>query len=274
MYTMGSSRLIEWATLDGQQLHGALLLPPSYTPGQQYPLIVKVYGGALNSNTINQFGLADAYVDNLQLLASRGYAVLYPDSPARPETPIQDFAKTVLPAVDKVIALGIADPERLGVMGHSYGGYSVLGLIVQTTRFKAAVVSAGPGSMISLYGEMNRNGSSYGIPIAEALGGTPWKFRDRYIENSPLFYLDKVQTPLLLVHSTQDTEVSQFLTDEVFVGLRSLGKDVVYAVYEGESHWQGTWGYANQVDYANRVIEWFDTHLKDPKTRSQPSANP
>jgi dipeptidyl aminopeptidase/acylaminoacyl peptidase len=75
-------------------------------------------------------------------------------------------------------------------------------------------------------------------------------------------YLDRVRTPLLIVHGEEDTGVAPFLADEVFVGLRRLGKEVVYARYAGEEHWEGSWRYADQVDYLTRVLAWFDRHLK------------
>ena len=184
---------------------------------------------------------------------------LFPDAPFQKETPMQDLAKTVLPGVDRAIEVGIADPERLGVMGHSYGGYCTLALIAQTTRFKAAVSSGGYGNWIGKYGHMRRDGSTYG---GTTLGGTPWQSPDQYIENSPVFYLDRIQTPLLLLHGELDNAVPSFLADEIFVGLRNLGKWVMYAKYEGESHAPADWEYANQVDYWNRIITMFDTFLK------------
>ena len=176
---------------------------------------------------------------------------------------MRDLAKTVLPGVNKAIDLGIADPERLGIMGASYGGYSTLALITQTTRFKAAVMHAGFGNLISDYGEMMRDGSARSITLAEngqtRMGGTPWQYRDRFIENSPVFYLDRVQTPLLITHGSKDNAVPPFLGDEIFVGLRRLGKEVTYAKYEGEDH--TLTNYPNQVDYLNRVFSWFGDHL-------------
>jgi dipeptidyl aminopeptidase/acylaminoacyl peptidase len=265
-YQMGSARLVGWQGLDGEQLHGALLLPAGYMEGKSYPLIVCVYGGASLSNNLVQFGLGLCGIMNMQLFATRGYAVLLPDAPQRLGTPMADLANTILPGVNKVIEMGIGDPNRLGVMGHSYGGYSVLSLIVQAKRFKAGVMAGGYGNIMAHYGEMGKDGSTYAIPIAEQgqelMGGTPWQLRDRYIENSPVFYLDRVDTPLLIVHGAEDNAVASFLADEVFVGLRRLGKEVVYAKYEKESHSPQTWSYANRLDFCNRVIAWFDVHLK------------
>ena len=264
-YTMGTSRLIEWKGIDGEPLRGTLLLPAQYQPGKRYPLIVQVYGNLPLSNLLNQFGLGGTGVENRQLFATRGYAIFYPDSHLRVGTPLQDIAKSVMPGVDKVIDLGIADPDRLGVMGTSYGGYNTLSLIVQTNRFKAAAITAGQGNLFSRYWQMAGDGSSFGIAWSELgqgrMGGTPWQFQDRYLENSPVFYLDRVQTPLLIMHGDQDSSVPSFLAEEIFVGLRRLGKEVVYAKYVGENHSVLYWGYANLSDYCNRMMTWFDQYL-------------
>jgi dipeptidyl aminopeptidase/acylaminoacyl peptidase len=94
--------------------------------------------------------------------------------------------------------------------------------------------------------------------------GTPWTVRDRYIANSPVFDFDRVETPLLIVHGSDDDVVAPFLADEVFADLRRLGKEVEYARYEGEDHSPAYWRHANQVDLCNRIIAWFDSHLKQP----------
>jgi dipeptidyl aminopeptidase/acylaminoacyl peptidase len=267
-YRMGSARLIEWLGDDGQPLRGTLLLPSNYQEGVRYPLIVWVYGGLLLSDDFDHFGLAATGPFNMQLLATRGYAILLPDMPLGTGTQMLDMAKTVLPGVSKAIELGIADPSRLGVMGHSFGGYSTLSLIVQTSRFQAAIEASGLGDLVGAYGAMRKDGTAFGISIEEqgpgSMGGTPWEVRDRYIANSPVYYFDRIKTPLLMLQGTEDPTVAAFLGDEVFVDLRRLGKLVQYVRYEGEGHSPMNWKYANQVDFCNRVIAWFDVHLKAP----------
>jgi dipeptidyl aminopeptidase/acylaminoacyl peptidase len=261
-YSYGRTLLISWAA-GSDRLRGALLLPAGYEPGKRYPLIVNVYGGSSRSNSLFRFGLSGSGVENMQLFATRGFAMLLPDSPIEKgrNAPMSEIARAVLPGVDKVVETGIADPDRLGVMGHSYGGYSTLSLIVQTTRFKAAMASASFSNLISMYGEMyNQDSASIGY-LEKGQGGmvdTPWKVRDRYLENSPFFFLDRVETPVLLVHGSLDIPAR---AEETFVALRRLGKEVEYARYEGEQHWEGTWGYANQVDYWKRMLAWFEEHL-------------
>jgi len=274
-YIMGVSRLVEWQGLDGVTMRGALLLPPGYQKGKRYPLIVRIYPGYNLSDNVYNFGLNLYYgagVENMQLFATRGYAVLLADSSRPKGYPMRGIATSLLPGISKLVELGIADPERLGLIGHSNGGYGTLALIVQTTRFKAAVCSGGFGNGIGFYGFMQRDGSSWAVAYQEeslGMDGPPWESTNKYIENSPVFYLDRIQTPLLLVHGAEDTVVPSFLADEIFVGLRRLGKEVKYAKYDGEGHSQSSWSYVNQVDYLNRIIDWFDRWLKAPSTTSK-----
>jgi dipeptidyl aminopeptidase/acylaminoacyl peptidase len=270
-YLFGKSRLLSYHSDDGMALHGALLLPAIYMEGKRYPLIVYVYGGSLLSGTVNQFGLGDSGIDNMQLFSTRGYAVLAVDTPLGLGTPVRDLASSVLPALNNVIDLGIADPDRVGVMGHSYGGYSVLALLAQTTRFRAAIARGAPGDLVSYYGAMDSQGYPSSIGWLEygqgRMGCTPWQCRDRYIDNSPVFFLDRVQTPLLLIQGEADATVPAAQAEEIFVGLRRLGKDVVYAKYAGEGHGENDWSDSNRVDYFQRVIGWFDSHLKNDSLR-------
>jgi dipeptidyl aminopeptidase/acylaminoacyl peptidase len=262
-YVLGRTSVIEWRGIDGNTLRGALMYPAGYQPGKRYPMVVKVYGGSDVSNSLNEFGFASAPVDNLQLLATRGFAVLYADSRLNVGTPMLDLLKSVLPGVDKAVELGVADPERIGITGHSYGGYSTLSLIVQTNRFKAAVASASIGNLAAAFGALRPDGTNYLMTWAETgqgrMGGNPWNRRERYIENSPVFYLDRVTTPLLIVNGGDD--IAPTLADEVFSDLRRLGKRVEYARYAGEDHWEGTWSLANQKDYLTRFVGWFEKYL-------------
>ena len=274
-FVMSESRLIEWASGDGDRLRGALLLPAGYKQGQRYPLIVNVYGGSLLSDRINQFGLATfGNVTNQQFWTTRGYAVLLPDTPLRVGTPMLDLAKTVLPGVDKVIEMGIVDPERLGIWGSSYGGYSTLAVLVQTARFKAGAVDSGFANLMSLYGWMaDRSNEPTWQDWAETsqgrMGGTPWKYRERYLDNSPVFYLDRVKTPLLIIQGADDPGGRDFYSNEIFMNLRRLGKEATYLKYKGASHTIGSFNYPEQVDVLERILAWFDSHLKRPQLESR-----
>ena len=267
-YVMGTSTLIEWQGLNGERLRGALLLPAGYQKGKRYPMVVLLYPDDELSQHLNLFGLKSNValdsVNNQQLLATRGYAVLLADSRMKMGEPMQEIVRTVIPGVNKAIEMGVADPDRLGIMGHSHGSYAVLSVVTQVQRFKAAVAWAGGGDLVSMYGQMDSDGTSHWINWSErgagSIGGSLWEVRERYIENSPLFYLDKVTTPVLIVQGSSDRTTPPHQSEETFVALRRLGKEVEYARYEGEDH--GFWFYPNRVDYCNRVIRWFDQWLK------------
>ena len=260
----GEARLVNWKTPKGRELNGGLLLPVDYVPGQRYPLVTYVYGGSFLSNRLNFFGLSHlgTPVTNMHILATRGYAVFLPDTPLETSDLIQELTDAVLVGVDAMIDLGIADANRLGVMGHSFGGYCVNALVTQTPRFRAAVSSASRCNLVSSYGFLSEAGDSPGISTEELrLGGSLWECQDTYIENSPIFYLDRVTTPLLLIHGELEVRLAAQL-GELFSGLRRLGKEVVLATYLDEDHDLGSWRYPNAIDRWNRILSWFDEHLK------------
>jgi dipeptidyl aminopeptidase/acylaminoacyl peptidase len=272
-YKLGRAQLIHWLSDDGDELSGALLLPSDYRSGVQYPLIVWVYGGARLSDDLDHFGLAGPGPLNMQLFATRGYAVFLPDAPQHLGTPLTDLARTVLPGVNEVVEMGVADPHRLAVAGHSYGGYSVLSLIVQTGRFKAAAELDGFADLVGDYGEMGEDGTAFGVAADERgqgmMGEPPWEDARRYVENSPIFYLNRVMTPLLMVHGANDVTVAPFLGDEIFVGLRRLGKEAQYVKYEDEGHSPLEWSYQDQADLSRRLVAWFRERLGNNATSSE-----
>ncbi|MGH9371726.1 MAG: alpha/beta hydrolase family protein, partial [Vicinamibacterales bacterium] len=263
-YELGVTRLIEWTGTEGQKLRGALLLPPGYREMQRLPLVVWVYGGANGSANVNTFGLAGQTATlNMQVLATRGYAVLFPDAPVREGRAMSDVMNSVMAAVDAAIQQGYADPERLAVMGQSYGAHSVLSLIVQSRRFKAAIISAAVThpDLFSAYTEMTATGEAVSAGYFEQgqgrMGGTPWQFPDRYRDNSPLFLFDRVETPLLIGQGEKDGRLLG--ADAVYVALQRLGKKVEYRIYENEGHVINR--KANVIDFWKRRLEFLDEFL-------------
>ena len=231
-FELGQARLIEWRSITGDPLKGALLLPPGYRTGQRVPLIVFVYGGDYGSRYLNRFGFWSLATFNCHVFATRGYAVLAPDAPIRDGMPMEDLMGTVIPGVNAAIDQGYADPDRLAVMGQSYGSYSTLALITQTKRFKAAIITAAvlhPDLFADYLSSIGYYEKGQGN-----MKGTIWENRDRYFENSPLFRFDRIETPLLIGQGANDGRL--IASDAIFAGLERLSKPVEYRLYEKEGH--------------------------------------
>lgn len=271
-------RFIDYRSTDDKPLSGSLLLPYNYTPGRRYPLVVIVYPGI----TAPRGDWASPYTYNYMqplLMASRGYVVLMPSMPMPPRgvpgDPMLELDKGVKPAIEKVVEMGIADPDRVGVIGVSFGGYCVYGLITQTQRFKAAVALAGVTDLFGFYVDLDRryrfsNGlvpllSAWGTESQQmSMGVAPWTDPARYLRNSPFLYVDRVTTPVLMVHGDIDAlPISQ--TERFFVGLARLGKRGKLVSYLGEGH--STESPANLLHMWNEILAWFDEFLMAPKTK-------
>jgi dipeptidyl aminopeptidase/acylaminoacyl peptidase len=225
-----------------------------------------MYGGDYGSDKGNRFAFAWGSAFNPQMWASRGYAVLYPDVPLHPGTPVDDLVSAVIPAVNKAVELGIADADRMAVMGQSFGGYNTLSLLTRTTIFKAAVAtSAAPTDLFHGY-TCFESGLAACVGYYEegqgGMKGTPWEFKERYISNSPFFFLERVKTPLMIQRGANDRISIE--SGNLFNALRSLGKDVEFLEYEHEDH--VVQQPVNLVDFWNRRIEWINRYLtpKDP----------
>jgi dipeptidyl aminopeptidase/acylaminoacyl peptidase len=263
-YVFGKSRLIDFHNVDGKPLHAALLLPAGYEEGKRYPTLVFVYPQDWGSETVYRFGLGGFPAYNLHMLTTRGYAVLQPDVPTGKGTILADLLKSVMPAIDRAVELGVVDPDRLAVTGQSAGGYATLGIVAQTTRFRAAVMNAGFGDLTAFYGSMSlETGEGGWIPWLETLtggmGAGPWDAPQTYVQNSPVYMLNRIETPMIIQAGGADAGIVPY-SDEVYVGLKRLGKDVTYLRYGGEGHVLAA--QANLVDYWKRVIRFLDAHLK------------
>ena len=260
---MGKRELLEWTNPAGQKGRALLLLPAGYVAGRKYPTIVWVYQQA-TSNYANTFGLSGQQFYNLQMFATRGYAVLFPDIDWKPGSVMRGIGEQVIPAVDHVIQRGLADPERIGVLGHSSGGYDVLSLLVQTNRFRAAMESNGPG-IYDLASEFaSRTGDiawSDWVTKQMGIGAPPWKRPQTYIENSPGYHLDEITTPLLMLEGLSDTSDNVAQSEYLFSALSWLGKPVEYRRYPGEPHAPEWWSPANKRDAEIRMLNWFSEYL-------------
>jgi len=274
----GEIRRVDYRGLDGRELRAWLLLPVGYEPGARCPLITDVYPGHVvtgQSPPMMTLSLTGHHAHNPQLLAARGYAVLLPSMPLGPRSepgdPSSGLTDGVLPAVDAVIEAGIADPDRLGLMGHSIGGYATYGLITQTHRFRAAVALAGLADLASLHGQFDArhrydpyaHEHCVSMYLTESsplrMGGPPWRDPERYERNSPLFAADRVQTPLLIIQGDMDYVPMQ-QGEQLFSALYREGKRARFVRYWGEGHVLHS--PANIRDMWTQIHGWFDEFLK------------
>jgi dipeptidyl aminopeptidase/acylaminoacyl peptidase len=261
----GKIQIIEWLSLQGEHLRGALLLPSNYQAGQRYPLIVFVYGGDMGSDKANRFAFGWGGAFNPQMWATRGFATLYPDVPLHPGTPVDDLVSAVIPGVNKAAELGIADPDRMAMMGQSFGGYNTVAMITRTNIFKAAVAMSVPATDLTYGYTQFQGGTAPWMGYYEegqgGMRGSPWDFKERYYVNSPIFFLDRVQTPLLIERGALDAISASSGT--VFASLQRLGKEAEFLEYDHEEHVLQQ--PANVVDFWNRRIEWVNRYFQRAK---------
>lgn len=266
---LGSFKQIHYTSLNGEPLNAWILLPPFYKPEQKYPLIAWVYPTQVFAATPPPRLLEQPRL-TMEIPAARGYAVLFPSIPINPEGKLDDFmlklTSGVLPAVDKAVELGIADSERLFVMGHSWGGFATYGLVTQTNRFKAAVTGGQIVDLISSYGQFGHRRyfddphyqlafGGAGIEAGMRIDLPPWKDLGRYLRNSPIFYVDRVQTPVMIIQGDMDSN-SMEQAEEFFNGLYRQGKRAELVRYWGEGHVISS--EANVRDMWDRIFAWFD----------------
>ena len=262
-FAWGKSELISFRSLDGAPLKGTLFKPDNFDPNKKYPLIVYIYE-RLTQGLHNFVTPAPGQNINPSFYVSNGYLVLQPDIAYRVGYPGPSALQCVLPAIDAVVAKGGVDENNIGIQGHSWGGYQIAYMLGQTKRFKAAAAGAPVSNMFSAY-----NGIRWGPGIPRQfqyertqsrIGGTPWQYPLRFLENSPIFQADKVTTPLLMVHNDADDAVPWYQGIEYYLALRRLEKEVYLFSYNGEPH--GLRRRVNQKDYARRLQEFFDFNLK------------
>jgi dipeptidyl aminopeptidase/acylaminoacyl peptidase len=201
---------------------------------------------------------------NPTFYASNGYLVFMPDIVYTIGYPGSSALKCVLPGIQAVVDRGFVNEDAIGIQGHSWGGYQIAYMVTQTNRFKAAAPGALVANMTSAYSGI-RWGT--GLPrqfqyerAQSRIGGSLWEYPLRFLDNSPIFCADRVQTPLLMIHNDEDDAVPWYQGIEYFLALRRLGKEAYMFSYNGEKH--GLRKRINQKDYTRRLQEFFDHFLK------------
>lgn len=269
-YSWGSGEIVKWTSLDGIELEGMLFKPDNYDPSKTYPMLVNFYERSSTELHRNRYPKPERSTINYSLYVSNGYVVFNPDVVYKEGYPGESCYNSVIPGVTKLIEEGVADKDHIGVQGHSWGGYQVAYLVTRTDMFAAAEAGAPVPNMISAYGGIRWwTGLSRMFQYEHTqsrIGGTLWEYPLRFIDNSPIFFVDKVNTPLLIMHNDADGHVPWYQGIELFVALRRLGKPSWMLNYPGEPHWPLK--RQNQVDFDTRMMQFFDHYLKgDPEPK-------
>ncbi len=262
-YLWGTSELVEWTSNDGIPLQGILLKPEGFDPGKKYPMMVYFY--ERSSDGLHRYAAPSAGGSsvNYSFYVSRGYVFFIPDIPYEIGHPGESAIDAVVPGILKILDLGFVDQARIGVQGHSWGGYQIAYMVTRTNLFAAAEAGAPVANMTSAYGGIRwGTGMSRQFQYEKTqsrIGGSLWDETLRYIENSPLFEADKVTTPLLMMHNDQDDAVPWYQGIEMYMALRRLQKPVWLLNYNGEFH--GLRKEPNRKDFAIRMQQFFDHYL-------------
>jgi dipeptidyl aminopeptidase/acylaminoacyl peptidase len=260
-FRVGKAQEIRWKNKgDGQTIYGVLITPPDFKPHEPYPTVVLVHGGPIMtwSTGWNVWG---------QLLASHGFVVLLPN-PRGSEGQGWQFAEAnlddwggkdfqdIMDGVDSLVTQKIADPNRLGIGGWSFGGFMTAWAVTQTNRFKAAVEGAGITDLVSFDGTADISPTFLKIYFPH----TPFRRWPAYEAHSPIYHLSNCKTPTLILHGLTDDVVPVGQSEEFFNGLRLLGANTELVLYPRE--WHVFSEPVHQLDVLKRVLAWYDTYLK------------
>jgi dipeptidyl aminopeptidase/acylaminoacyl peptidase len=264
-YKWGSIELVKWVDFNRDSVEGLLYKPENFDPSKRYPMMVYFY--EKNAENLNRHyePKPGRSVICPTLYASNDYLVFIPDIKYRIGTPGRSAYDAIISGTMAMVNRGFVDKDRIGVQGQSWGGYQIAYLVTQTDLFKAASAGAPVSNMTSAYGGIRWESGMARMFQYEheqsRIGGTLWEKPLNYIENSPLFYAPRVNTPLLIRHDDADGAVPWYQGIEYFLALRRLGKPVWMVNYNDEPH--NLVRRANRIDWTIRMMQFFDYFLKD-----------
>jgi dipeptidyl aminopeptidase/acylaminoacyl peptidase len=255
------SELVAYRDVDGKQLHGVVRYPVGYEKGRAYPTVFEIYETFFD----NGFNARAAFLTN------HGYVVFHPSVNLVVGRPGDAWVKGATSAANRLIDLGISDPDRLGVHGTSYGGYATALLITQTDRFKAAINISGKVDMVSFYTDSPRLGvrnTHAPEKSQDRIGGTLWEYPERYLEHSAILRADRIKTPLLNITGDQDPNVPASQSREMYYAMRRLGKEVEWVRYVNGGHRPPN-SAAETVDFEQRILAWYEKYLKKDQKKTE-----
>ena len=263
-YNWGTAEIFKWKAYTGKEVEGILYKPEDFDPKKKYPMIAYFY--ETHSDGLHQYNAPSPTPSrlNISFFVSRGYIVFSPDIHYGTGHPARDCYNHVVSGVRAIVKQGYVDSTKLGIQGQSWGGIQVAQLVTMTNLFSAAWAGAPVANMTSAYGgirwESGLNRQFQYEKSQSRIGATLWERPELYIENSPLFHLPKVKTPLVIMHNDADGAVPWYQGIELFTGLRRLGKKVWLLNYNGEAH--NLIERKNRKDIQIREQQFFDWLLK------------
>jgi len=266
-YLWGIAELFKWKAYNGKEATGIVYKPENFDPKKKYPMICYFYE-KLSQNLHNYYAPAPIRsAINIPFFVSQGYVIFLPDIHYTVGQPGKDAYNYVVSGARALVKKGFIDSTRIGIQGHSWGGYQVLALITYTKLFKAAWAGAPVVNMTSAYGGIRwESGVSRQFQYERSqsrIGASLWEKPQLYIQNSPLFKLDKVTTPLVIMANDSDGAVPWYQGIELFTALRRLGKKVWMFNYNGQGH--GLTQRQDMRDYHIRMQQFFDWQLKNER---------
>ena len=267
LYVWPKVQLVHWTSYSGEPLEGLLYLPENINPDRKYPMISYFYErDADNINTYYSPSPTRSTV-NKSFYTSNGYIIFVPDITYKEGAPGKSAYDAIVSGTRFVSKMfSFIDSTKIGIQGQSWGGYQTAWLITQTNLFKAAMAGAPVSNMTSAYG-----GIRWGTGVSRMfqyeneqsrIGGTLWEKPLQYIENSPLFYVPKIETPLLIMHNDNDGAVPWYQGIELFTAMRRLNKPAWMLTYNNEAHNLKAESWANRMDLTIRMKQFFDHYLK------------
>ncbi len=266
-FNWATAELVKWNSFSGEELQGILYKPENFDPNKKYPMLVYFYERNSENLYRHQYPYPSHSTINKTFYASNGYLVFVPDITYKVGYPGQSAYNAIVSGTQYLInTCPFVDKGHIGLQGQSWGGYQTAYLITQTDMYAAAMAGAPVSNMTSAYG-----GIRWGTGLSRMfqyehtqsrIGGTLWDKPFLYIENSPLFYAPKVNTPLLIMHNDEDSAVPWYQGIEYFVALRRLDKPVWMLTYNGEPHNLPRSSWANRIDLSKRMFQFFNHYLK------------
>lgn len=263
-FKWGTSELFSWTSYDDIPLEGIVYKPDNFDPEKKYPLITYFYEKRSDNLHSYHSPQPSASIVNMSYLVSNDYVVFVPDIVYKEGKPGESAYNSIVAGVEALERTGYIDSDNMAIQGQSWGGYQVAHLITVTNKFKAAMAGAPVSNMTSAYGGIRwQTGLSRAFQYERTqsrIGKNLWEGLDLYLENSPLFGIPNIETPLLMMHNDADGAVPYYQGIEMFMGMRRLNKPVWLLVYNDEAH--NLRRVRNKQDLSVRMMQFFDHYLK------------